>query len=251
MFAIVLQSSLHFPDMSLTSSQRAVLKYLFTIIAIVAASLGLKILIAWAAEMYLHPIPILGGWLKSLEIVELVNILIFALLGFGLGGATRYLPAKTPLVVKSLALVMAIPLVFFSSYWLRQTLWLTQLSNQSELTYAQVTALANRAMERESGTQGFIGYYKTTTKMPILPATVEELERMAEDQKWFRSELTRFSGIEPGVFSMIFDGAGWGIRIFHMLLALLTALIYFAKGLAWGDVQRLRNLTKGTTTSTQ
>jgi hypothetical protein len=68
---------------------------------------------------------------------------------------------------------------------------------------------------------------------------------MAEDQKWFRSELTRFSGIEPGVFSMIFDGAGWGIRIFYMVLALLTGLIYFFKGLAWADVARLRKVAQG------
>jgi hypothetical protein len=237
--------------MSLTSSQIAILKYVLTVTAIIAGLVLLKLVIAWAAEVYLHPIPILGGWLKSLEIVELVNILIFALLGFGLGGATRFLPSKTPLIVKSLALIIAIPLVFFSSYWLRQTLWLNQLAAQSELTYAQVSDLANRALDRESGNEGFIGYYRVTTKMPILPATVEELERMAEDQKWFRSELTRFSGIEPGVFSMIFDGAGWGIRIFHMVLALLTGIIYFSKGLAWGEVQRLRNLARGTTAKGQ
>ncbi len=222
-----------------------VLRYLLTTFAIVAALVGLKLLIAWAAEVYLHPIPILGGWLKSLEIVELVNIVIFALLGIGLGGATRYLPSKTPLILKALALILAIPLVFFSSYWLRQTLWLNQLAVQSNQSVEQISTLANQALLRESGSEGFWGYFKVTTKMPILPATVEELERMAEDQRWFRSELTRFSGIEPGVFSMIFDGAGWGIRLFHAALATLTGIIYFFKGLTWADTARLRQLTKG------
>lgn len=220
----------------------AVLRYLLTVIAIMAALIATKLLITWAAETFLHPIPILGGWLKSLEIVELSNILLFALLGFGLGGASRYLPAKTSVGLKSIALIVALPLVFFSSYWLRQTLWLNQLAAASDLTYQQVTALANQALAHESGNKGFWGYYKVTTKMPILPASVDELERMTEDQKWFRSELTRFSGIEPGVFSMIFDGAGWGIRIFYMVLAVLTGVIYFLKGLAWADVVRLRNL---------
>jgi hypothetical protein len=80
--------------------------------------------------------------------------------------------------------------------------------------------------------------------MPLLPATGAELQRMTEDQRWFRAELTRFSGIEPGVFSMIFDGAGWGIRLFYLMLAIITSLIYFLKGLAWADTQRLRSLTK-------
>ncbi len=222
-----------------------VLKYLLTAVAVTAAVLGGRILITWAAEVFLYPIPILGGWLKSLEIVELSVIVLFAFLGFGLGGASRYLSAKTPLAIKSIVLLVALPLVFFSSYWLRQQLWIGQLTAESDLTREQVTALANQALVNQGSSEGFWGYYTTTTRMPILPATVAELERMVEDQKWFRSELTRFSGIEPGVFSMIFDGAGWGIRIFYMLLALLTGIIYFFKGLAWADVVRLRKVAQG------
>lgn len=237
--------SLQSPSLPSSRTRYGVLRYLVTILAITAALLGVKLLIAWAAEVYLHPIPILGGWLKSLEIVELVNIILFALLGLGLGGATLYLPVKTPLVIKAIALIITIPLLFFSSYWLRQTLWLNHLAAESNQPVEQVTALANQAIQRESGSEGFWGYFKVTTKMPILPASVAELERMAEDQQWFRSELTRFSGIEPGVFSMIFDGAGWGIRIFHMALATLTGIIYFFKGITWADAARLRRLTKG------
>ncbi|MGF1569956.1 MAG: hypothetical protein ACFCVD_18120 [Nodosilinea sp.] len=231
--------------MATTSRSRsALLQYLLTVAAITLAVVGARLLITWAAEAFLHPVPIVGGWLKSLEIVELSNILLFALLGFGLGGASRYLPAKTSLGVKAMALVVVLPLVFFSSYWLRYTVWLNQLTAQTDLTRAQVTSLANAALTHQSDTKGFWGYYRTTTQMPILPASVAELERMAADQKWFRSELTRFSGIEPGVFSMIFNGAGWGIRIFYMVLALLTSIIYFFKGLAWADVARLQLLTQ-------
>lgn len=224
-----------------------VYRYLLTVAAVVAAVMGARFLITWAAETFLHPIPMVGGWLKSLELVELSVIILFAFLGFGLGSATRHLSAKTPAALKSIALVVALPLVFFSSYWLRHYLWISQLTAESTLTRQQVTALANQALANEGGSQGFWGYYTTTTRMPILPADVAELERMAEDQKWFRSELTRFSGIEPGVFSMIFDGAGWGIRLFYMALAFLTGIIYFFKGLAWADVARLRKVAQGST----
>jgi hypothetical protein len=222
-----------------------VVKYLLTVLAITAAVIGVRLLITWAAEVFLHPIPILGGWIKSLELVELSVVVLFAFLGFGLGSATHHLSAKTPVALKSIALLVALPLVFFSSYWLRHQLWLSQLTAEADLTREQITSLANQALVQQGSREGFWGYYTITTRMPILPATVAELERMAEDQKWFRSELTRFSGIEPGVFSMIFDGAGWGIRIFYMVLALLTGLIYFFKGLAWGDVARLRKVAQG------
>ncbi|WP_017299953.1 hypothetical protein [Nodosilinea nodulosa] len=220
-------------------------RYLLTVVAVTAAVLGVRFLITWAAEVFLDPIPILGGWLKSLEIVELSVVLLFAILGFGLGSATRHLSAKTPLGLKSIALVVALPLVFFSSYWLRHYLWISHLTAESTMTRQEITALANQALSHEGGKTGFWGYYTTTTRMPILPDTVAELQRMAEDQKWFRSELTRFSGIEPGVFSMIFDGAGWGIRLFYMALAFLTGVIYFFKGLAEADAARLRKVAQG------
>ncbi|MGB3201383.1 MAG: hypothetical protein WBA99_10795 [Nodosilinea sp.] len=221
-------------------------KYVVTVFAVTAAVIGVRFLITWAAELFLHPIPIVGGWLKSLEIIELSVIVLFALLGFGLGRATRHLSARTALGIKSIALLIALPLVFFSSYWLRYHLWIGQLTAESTLTRPEITALANQALLSEGDNQGFWGYYTTTTRMPILPASVDELERMAEDQKWFRSELTRFSGIEPGVFSMVFDGAGWGIRLFYMALAFLTGVIYFFKGLSEADAARLRQLAQGT-----
>ncbi len=220
------------------------LRYAITVIVVTALVLLARLTITWATEIFLHPIPIAGGWIKSLELTELSVIFLFALLGFGMGAASRHLPAKTPGILKALALVVIFPLIFFSSYWLRYHLWLGQIAAQSDLPRQQVIDTANIALERESGSTGFWGYYRTTTRMPILPATGAELQRMTEDQKWFRSELTRFSSIEPGVFSMIFDGAGWGIRIFYLLLAAITSLIYFLKGLAWADVQRLRSLTK-------
>ncbi|TVQ12089.1 MAG: hypothetical protein EA368_04550 [Leptolyngbya sp. DLM2.Bin27] len=220
-------------------------QYLLTVVAITAAVIGARFLVTWAGEVFLHSIPIVGGWLKSLEIVELSVIVLFAFLGFGVGGASRHLSTKTSTGIKAIALLVVLPLVFFSSYWLRYHLWINQLTAESDLTRDEITVLANQALEREGGNSGFWGHYTTTTRMPILPANVAELQRMVEDQKWFRSELTRFSGIQPGVFSMIFDGAGWGIRLFYMGLAFLTAVIYFFKGLAWADTARLRKVAQG------
>lgn len=222
----------------------AAFRYVVLVASVTVMVLLARLGITWAAERFLHPLSIAGGWIKSLELVEISVIPLFALLGFGLGAASRVLPAKTPPALKMLALVVVLPLVFFSSYWLRYHLWLNQMTAQSSLSREQVVDMANVALERESGSTGFWGHYRTTARMPILPSTGAELQRMTEDQTWFRSELTRFSDIEPGVFSMVFDGAAWGIRIFYMILAAITGVLYFLKGLAWADIQRLRAIAK-------
>ncbi|MBD0337441.1 MAG: hypothetical protein ICV62_18295 [Cyanobacteria bacterium Co-bin13] len=226
-------------------SKSPVVQYLLTALLVILGLMVLKALVAWAAEVFLHPIPIMGGWLKSLEIVELINVIVFAVLGFSLGAATVYFPPRLSLWKKSLVLAIAIPLVFFTSYWVRQTLWLNQISASSELNFGQANQIANQALKSASGSDGFWGYFRYTTQMPILPTTLDGLQRLTDDQKWFRSELTRFSGLEPGIFSLIFNGAGWGIRLFLMLVSVLTAVIYFLKGLAWADTVRLRRLAAG------
>ncbi|MBU6230421.1 MAG: hypothetical protein KGQ93_12095 [Cyanobacteria bacterium REEB459] len=219
-------------------------RYPLTVITIIAILIGLRLLLTGLADLYGYSLPIVGGWLKSLEIMEILNIPVFVLLGLGLGAACWHLPSKTALGWKCLALVLAFPLVFFSSYAFRYHLWLAHLINQpgTGASSQEVVRLSNLALQQESGHQGFWGYYCTTVKMPVLPDTVADLRRMTTEQQWFRSELTRFSGVEPGIFSLIFTGAGWAIRVFYLLVALLTSVIYFFKGLSWVGLQRLQRL---------
>ncbi|XGB41897.1 MAG: hypothetical protein LVS60_17040 [Nodosilinea sp. LVE1205-7] len=232
--------------MSLLPFPSALPKYPLTVVGIIVALIGLRLLVSGLAELYFYSLPMVGGWLKSLEIIEVVNVPVFVLLGLALGLASWYLPTKTTLGLKLMALVLAFPLVFFSSYAFRYHLWLGHLINQpgAGASPQEVITLTNLVLQQESGHQGLLGYYCTTVKMPILPNTVTDLRRMAENQKWFRSELTRFSGVEPGIFSLVFNGAGWAIRIFYLLLALLTSVIYFFKGLTWVDLHRLRRLVQ-------
>lgn len=211
------------------------------LIAIVGVLLA-KMVIAWLAEAYVYSVPIIGGWMQSLELAELVNVVLFALLGFALGSATQYLSPKTRLWQKLIPLVLILPIVFLSSYWVRQTMWLHQVATTSDLPPAQVTEITDRALENGSGSTGFWGYFRYTTQMPVLPTTAADLERIASDEKWFRSELTRFSGLEPGLFTLVFASTGWGIRIFYIVLSVLTAIIYFSKGVIWAEAARLHRL---------
>lgn len=225
------------------SKSASPLRYLLVVCLVILGLIGLKALIAWAAELYLYSIPIVGGWLKSLEVVELINILVFALLGLGIGGATLYL-RPGPLWRGALPLIVAMPLVFLSSYWVRYNLWVNQLAVTSELPRPAAVELASDSLQAASGSDGFWGFFRFTTQLPVMPTSAAELQNMTTDQQWFRSELTRFSGLEPGIFSRLFTAAGWGIRLFHVLLALLTGVIYFLKSAIWADGARLRRLAK-------
>lgn len=229
--------------MSSQSAPRQYLQYCLLASLIVLTAMALKALLTWAAEAYLYSVPILGGWLKSLEIIELSNIVVFALLGIGLGAITLYL-RPGPFWRGAIALIIAMPLVFFSSYWVRYDLWLEAVVTFSGLPPVETIAIADEALASTSGSEGFWGYFRTTTQIPVLPSTPEELRNMTADQQWFRSELTRYSGLEPGIFSLLFTSAGWGIRVFHMVLALLTGVIYFVKGVVWADGARLRRLAE-------
>lgn len=231
--------------MRVSTKQFQVLRYVLGVLLLVLGIIGLKALIIWMANLFLYGIPIVGGWLQSLEIVELVNIPLFAVLGFGIGVATLYLPPRRPLWQKSIALMIALPLVFLSGYWVQQTLWLRSVAANSEVTYQDAVEVANTVLVEEIGSDGFWGYFRITTQLPILPTTTQELSNITNDQRWFRSELTRFSGIEPGIFTLLFNSTGWGIRLVHLLIALLTGLIYFVKGLAWSDAVRLRHAATG------
>lgn len=215
-------------------------RYILYGAALTVLTAALKVLIAWVGETYLHPIPFLGGLLKSLEVLEFVNILIFAMLGIRIGAEIVKLPGKKRMPFSLISLVLILPLVFNASYLTRQQLWIHQVADQGEVSYAQAKQLTNDFLGRETGSKGFIGFFRLTTRIPILPTALADLENLQDDEKWFRSELTRFSGIQPGVFSRLFDSAGWGIRIFYILLSITTFLIYFFRGMASGQSRSYR-----------
>ncbi len=56
---------------------------------------ALKAIAAWLADVFLYSVPWIGGFLKSIELIELFNLVVFAILGAGIGAAT--LSAASPL----------------------------------------------------------------------------------------------------------------------------------------------------------
>ena len=214
------------------------LKYLAASTLLIIVLTVLKGTIAWAAERFVYPLPLVGGLLKSLELVEVSNVVIFALLGVGLGAFTLWVPRRWPLFVKAIAVTIGVPIVFLSGYVVRYNLWVEQVAVTSELLPTQAMEVTDNLLLQATGHEGIRGFFEYTVQVPILPTDLSALKSVDKDDKWFRSELTRYSGVEPGVFSRVFRWTGWGIRAFYILLALITAIIYFTKGLVWANINR-------------
>ncbi|MBE7379905.1 MAG: hypothetical protein F6J95_000660 [Leptolyngbya sp. SIO1E4] len=214
------------------------LRYLCAAALLIVAMTIAKGAIAWISERFIYTLPIMGGLLKSLELMEVSNVVVFATLGVGLGAFTRWLPRKKSLFQKAIALIISVPIVFLSSYVVRHYVWVQQVAIESELLPSQAAQVTDSLLVQATGQKGVWGFFKYTVQVPILPTDLSALQTVDEDDKWFRSELTRFSGLEPGIFTLLFRLTGWGIRLFYILLALVTAAIYFAKGLVWADSHR-------------
>lgn len=221
-----------------TSKSSKVLRYLVATVLLIVGMMATKGAIAWASETFVYNLPIFGGLLKSLELMEVTNVIVFAILGVSLGAFTLWLPRRWSLWVKLIPFLIAVPLVFMSGYVVRYHLWVQQVAVQSELLPTQAQQVTNTLLKQATGNEGVIGFFRYTVQVPILPTDLRALQSIDEDDKWFRSELTRFSGLEPGLFTMVFKVTGWSIRWFYILLAVITASLYFAKGVVWADRNR-------------
>ncbi|MGF1459965.1 MAG: hypothetical protein ACFBSG_13175 [Leptolyngbyaceae cyanobacterium] len=221
-----------------SSKSAKILRYVCATLLLIIGMVLLKGAIAWAAEMFVYNLPIFGGLLKSLELVEVTNVIVFAILGVSLGSFTLWLPRRWGLLPKLIPFLLAVPLVFMTGYVVRYHLWVQEVAVESELLPTQAQQVTNALLRQATGNEGVVGFFRYTVQVPILPTDLRALQSIDKDDKWFRSELTRFSGLEPGLFTVIFKLTGWSIRLFYILLAVITASLYFAKGLVWVERSR-------------
>ncbi|MEM0981132.1 MAG: hypothetical protein AAGH78_12770 [Cyanobacteria bacterium P01_H01_bin.58] len=219
-------------------SANKLLRYFCATALLIIALVVVRGAIAWAGESFIYTLPILGGLLKSLELMEVSNVLVFAILGVCLGAFTQWLPKRWGLAPKAVPLILSVPLVFLTGYSIRHHLWVQQVSVESELLPVQARQFTDSLLQEATGNQGLWGFFKYTVQVPILPTDLSALKTVDDDDKWFRSELTRYSGLEPGIFTRLFQLTGWGIRLFHTALAAVTASLYFTKGLVWANARR-------------
>ncbi len=224
-----------------TDSKRSRIPLFFAIgIGLSLLLAGLKAIAAWLAESFLYSVPWIGGFLKSIELIEIVNLVIFAILGAGIGAATFLLPARWNHQAKMALLIAVSPFVFSASYMMQQNLWIREVAARANISYDEARDLTNAFLVRQGDSGGFFGYYPFSTQFTDLPTRREELESQAliNPSQALVKELDSYNDPRADAVAFVFERVGWLMRLMYMTLAALMALIYYFKGHDWAEHQR-------------
>ena len=117
---------------------------------IVVLVLGLLILLLMAkgiavlaADRIVYSIPILGGIARSLELAEFLNLLLFSVLGMGIGLGVHLIPVPDQERAGRSVLMVLIPILFLSGCFFQYQLWLSDVRADMGISAAQVRAVTN------------------------------------------------------------------------------------------------------------
>jgi|JI8StandDraft_1071087.scaffolds.fasta_scaffold60180_2 hypothetical protein len=205
--------------------------YLFLGALIVALAILFKVSAIILADKYLYNILFLGDLLRGIEIIELLNILVFAMLGMVLGIGAALLPRKIGRKVSAILLIVLVPIVFITTPISRYYLWLEKVGADSGLELEQTEVIGNSFFLKKVGVPGFLGFYLYTGKFPVLPAKKSEMMEMERLEKSVNSRFVRLTGIPPTVINWLMILCFWLIRIFYFLIAIFATINHFHQGL--------------------
>ncbi|MFB8798757.1 MAG: hypothetical protein U7126_32040 [Microcoleus sp.] len=218
---------------------RSLLLYLLGGIGYVASAamiVGISVLIKFVALMLadkiLYTILILGDLLRGIEIIELLNILIFAFIGMGFGLATRLLKPQYGRQVSAILLIAIVPLVFMSTPIIRYNHWLEKVEELDKLSPAETTTLTDSFLKKQVGMQGFLGYYFYTGQFPVIPTNQSEMKDLDRFEKKVNSRFVQLTGLAPTIVSWSMLICFWLIRIFYFSIAVIATIVHFRQGIA-------------------
>lgn len=205
-----------------------------------------KLVVAWGVDAYIYSLPIVGGVLASLEVMEIASPILLALLGLALGALTYYLPTGIHLGIRLLLLILALPLVLLLGYKVRHNLWINRVATQERISLDQARQVSDAFLEQETSKQGSVGFYWYTVTSPLPPTRLSSLETTS-DINSLQQQVTDVGSRQTGALGLafrfyhwLFSHAGWGIRVAYALLSGFMGLSYFYKGQNWAERQRRR-----------
>lgn len=183
------------------------------------------------ADKYLYNILFLGDLLRGIEIIELLNILVFAMLGMVFGIAAALLPRKIGRKVSAILLIILVPIVFMTTPISRYYFWLEKVGADSGLDLEQTEVISNSFFLKKVGVPGFLGFYLYTGKFPVLPSRKSEILEMERLEKSVNSRFVRLTGIAPTVINWLMILCFWLIRVFYFTIAIFATINHFHQGL--------------------
>ncbi|MCT7950072.1 hypothetical protein NG798_09770 [Ancylothrix sp. C2] len=183
------------------------------------------------AESRIYNISILGDILQGIQVVEVLNVLVFAILGMGLGVAAGLLPKKSGIYAGAILVILSLPVLVVLSDVVKYNDWVNQVADVERVTYPQAEKITSSFLQSRVGSPGFLGFYLHTASYPVLPVKQVEMKEIRNPNLRVASRFSNFSKIEPQKIAALFSISGWGIRLFYFLVAVMTVIYHFQEGL--------------------
>ena len=140
-------------------------------VATVVLAFQVKQLTARFTEISLYQIQFLGDLLRGVEASEVFNVVVFAILGLGLGLATLLVPRDLGIRVNATVGLLALPAILSISSTIRYESWLDEFARAEELTTEQAIAQTDIYLQDKVDRTGALGFYLHTANDPGLPRT--------------------------------------------------------------------------------
>jgi hypothetical protein len=205
--------------------------FVFCAVAIAIVAIAIKVLVLKLAHQLIYPIFMFGDLLRGLEIIDLLNILVFAIVGMGLGLATGLLPTQDARKISTVFLIILIPIILAVPQIVKYNLWVGDIANDDKLAVPQAKTVADSFLKRRINQDGVFGFYLYTGQFPMVPTRQVQMQELERLEKQINSKFVRVSGIPPTLITIIMGICFWGIRIFYFSIAVITAIAHYREGL--------------------
>jgi|GEM_PF-568378 len=200
-------------------------------IAVVAAAALVKYFLSQLAEQFVYSIPFLGGLLQSLELAELGNLLVFAILGLGVGALTRLLPVQWGQRLSAALLIVLVPFIFLISTQVRYGHWVQTVADQEQLSRSEAITLTNAYLDDRIQSQGWWGFYRYTARYTALPISQAEMQRATGIDARVQAQFAKVTGLGTTIVTGIMTLCSWGLRLFYFVIAAIVTVSHFQDGL--------------------
>ncbi|MEZ2228329.1 hypothetical protein [Microcoleus sp.] len=204
--------------------------YIASAAMIVGISVLIKFVALMLADKILYTIFIIGDLLRGIEVIELLNILVFAFIGMGFGLATRLLKPEYGRQVSAILLILIVPFVFMSTPIIRYNSWLDKVEESEKLSPDEATKITNLFLKKQIGVPGFFGYYLYTGQFPVIPTTQSQMKDLDSFEKKVNSRFVQLTGAAPTIVSWSMLICFWLIRIFYFCIAVIATIAHFRQG---------------------
>lgn len=205
--------------------------FVFCVVVLAGVAIAIKVLILKLAHQFIYPIFMFGDLLRGLEIIDLLNILVFAIVGMGLGLATGLLPTPNARKISTFFLILLIPLILAVPQIVKYNLWVGDIAQDDDIPVSQAQTVADNFLQRRINRDGVFGFYLYTGQFPMIPTRQVQMQELERLEKQVNSKFVRVSGIPPTLITIIMGVCFWGIRMFYFAIAVITAIAHYREGL--------------------